>query len=781
MNPARALLRLLGRRLPVTSGALDVEGLIGPVTIHRDRFGVPHVEATTPDDAWFGLGFCQGQDRAFQIETRIRVVRGTLAALVGRDALAVDELSRRVGFARYGEAVLAGMRRHHRSGYEAFAAGVRAGIDRGRGGRVHEFTLLRTRPTPFSAADAVGFLAVQAFALASNWDTELARLRMLALDGPEAVAALHPPYAADLPVSDRPGEAAGRVVDALAGDLARARELFTPGGGSNNWALAGRKTRTGRPLLANDPHLAPVLPAHWYLAHLSTPDWSVTGASLPAVPTFGAGHNQHAAWGVTAGLIDNTDLFMEEVGPDNASVRRGDEFVPCDVRREVIEVRGSDPVTIDVLETDRGPVVGPAFEGAFGALSMSATWLQPDDIGATIDLCRVRSFADLREVYGSWTSVPLNVAFADESDTVGWQLIGSAPVRGRGGGTIPLDASDPETRWKDEPVRFEELPHAVDPPSGFVATANNLPSADGPYLGSDFLDGYRAQRIAESLAERDDWDVATTLRLQLDQQSIPWREMREIVLDALEESSGPAVALLRDWDGVVGPDSPAATIFEVMVAEMCRRVAEAKAPKSSALALGDGFTPLVPFNGLLVRRVSHLVSLLHEQPGGWFDSGWGGFIRDSLGSAIETLIERLGPDPGDWAWGMARPLRLKHPLGIRKPLGKIYDLGPFPHGGDANTVNPAPVDPRDPLRNPDFAIASLRMVVDIGAWENSRFSLPGGQSGNPFSRHYADQLPLWRRGDGVTIAQERSEVTRVARSTLELAPTGERTEGAPDA
>lgn len=773
MNITRSLLRLMGRRLPVTSGSLEVEGLAGPVTIRRDRFGVPHIEATTPDDAWFGLGFCQGQDRAFQIETRIRVVRGTLAALVGGDAFAVDELSRRVGFARYGEAVLAGMRRHHRSGYEAFAAGVRAGVGAGGGGRVHEFTLLRTAPTPFAAADAVGFLAVQAFALASNWDTELARLRMLALDGPEAVAALHPPYPADLPVSDRPGAAAGRVVDALADDLARARELFTPGGGSNNWAIAGSRTKTGRPILANDPHLAPVLPPHWYLAHLATPHWTVTGASLPAVPTFAAGHNQHAAWGVTAGLIDNTDLFIEEVGPDNASVRRGGEFVPCEVRREVIEVRGSEPVTIDVLETDRGPVVGPAFEGPFGALSMSATWLRPDDIGATIDLCQVGSFADLRRVYGPWTSVPLNVAFADESGTIGWQLIGSAPVRGKGGGTIPLEASDPATRWEDDPVPFEELPHAVDPPSGFVATANNLPSADGPYLGSDFLDGYRVQRISELLAERDDWDVAATLRLQLDQHSIPWREMRGVVLGATEDVGGDIVAALRDWDGTVGPDSPGATVFEVLVAEMCRRVAEAKAPASAGLALGGGFTPLVPFSGLLVRRVSHLVALLREQPDGWFATGWGPMIRDALVTTGKILTDRYGPDIGDWAWGQVRPLRLKHPLGARRALQGLYDLGPFPHGGDANTVNPAPVDPRDPLRNPDFAIASLRMVIDVGEWENARFSLPGGQSGNPFSPHYADQLPLWRRGDGLTIAQEPSEVARVARSTLALAPLAE--------
>lgn len=771
MNAARLILRTLGRRLPVTAGTIEVPGLQDRVTLRRDRFGVPHIDATSTADAWFGLGFCQGQDRAFQLETRLRVVRGTLAALVGPEAVPIDELSRRIGFARYGERGLAALDRHHRHGYEAFAAGVRAGVDSGGGGRAHEFVFLRSRPTPYSAADAIGFLAVQSFALASNWDAELARLRMLALDGPEAVAALHPSYPARLPASDRPGAAAIRVVDALAADLARARDLFTPGAGSNNWAIAGARTRSGRPIVANDPHLAPVLPPHWYLAHLRTPSWSVTGASVPGVPSFAAGHNTHAAWGVTAGLIDNTDLFIEEVGPAGDSVRRGSEFVPCEVRHEVIEVKGAEPVEVGVLETDRGPVVGPAFEGPFGALSMSATWLRPESVGATLDLCQVESFTDLRSVYGTWTSVPLNVVFADSSGSIGWQLIGSAPVRGMGGGTIPLHAADPATRWGDEPVPFTELPHLADPPEGFVATANNLPSTDGPYLGSDFLDGYRAQRIAERLTQRSDWDVAAVLAMQLDQVSIPWRELQGAVLEAIEhDAPEPSAGLLRAWDGVVDAKSAGATVFEVLVTEMARRVAEVKAPNSARYALGIGFTPLVPFNGLMVRRVAHLVDLVSTRPAGWFDDGWTAMIRGALDTTNRFLVDRLGQAPEGWAWGKARPLTLKHPLGGRKPLGRIYNLGPFPHGGDANTLNPAPVDPADPLGNPNFAIASLRMAVEIGAWEYARFALPGGQSGNPFSPHYSDQLPLWRRGDGLTIPQAEDEIGRVTKRTLELLP-----------
>lgn len=772
MNFPRALLRLLGRRLPITSGSVAVHGIEQAVTIGRDRFGIPHIEARTELDGWFGLGFCQGQDRAFQLETRLRLVRGTLAALVGEDALPLDRLSRRIDFVGSGRRSLEALDPVAAEKLEAFAAGVRAGVSQGRGGRSHEFVLLRKKPSDFEASDALGFLAVQAFSLASNWDTELARLQMLTLDGPEAVEALHPPYRSDQPVSARPGEAAGRVVDAFADDLARARDLFTAGGGSNNWAVGASKTVSGRPILANDPHLAPILPPHWYLVRLVTPDWTVVGASTPATPGIAVGHNGSAAWGVTAGLIDNTDLFLEEVGPDGRSVRRGDGFVSCEVRREIIEVAGGDDVVIDVLETDRGPIVGPAFEGDMGALSMSATWFESRGAEAMFDFGRITSFDHLHEAFRAWTSLPLNIAYADES-SIGWQLIGSAPIRGTGGGMLPLRAADPGTEWAADPVPYDEIPRVVDPGSGFVATANNLPATDGPYLGSDFLDGYRAARITEALAGRDDWDVAGMLDLQMDFTSIPWREMRDGILGAAAPAGdlGVLVDLLRDWDGRVEPDSTAATVFEVAVAELCRMIAETKAPRSSAYAVGQGFSPLVPFNTLMVRRVSHLVGLLEERPDGWFDDGWDEVIRTAMRRTRDTLIERFGPDPRTWAWGDVRRLTLSHPMGMRPPLDRIWNIGPIRHGGDANTINPSPVDPRDPLAPPAFAISSLRFVVEAGAWDLARFCLPGGQSGNPYSRHYSDQIELWASGDALVIPFGSEAARRTIREHVELIPS----------
>jgi penicillin amidase len=260
--------------------------------------------------------------------------------------------------------------------------------------------------------------------------------------------------------------------------------------------------------------------------------------------------------------------------------------------------------------------------------------------------------------------------------------------------------------------------------------------------------------------------------MQMDRTSLPWREVRGDVLAAASQAGdlGLAVDLLRRWDGVLSPDSAAATLFETFLGVLTKRIAVAKAPNSSQWALGRGFWPLVPLSMFLIKRVSHTVRLLRARPEGWFDDGWDTAIRDALRTAYHDLVSAHGPDPAGWSWGEIRRLTLRHPLGARPPLDRVFNLGPLPHGGDGNTVNPAPVDPNDPTGNPDFAIASLRMVVDVGRWEHSRFVLPGGQSGNPFSRHYDDQLDMWRRGDAFPIAWDEAQVRRSARTTLVLDP-----------
>ncbi|MCA9634925.1 MAG: penicillin acylase family protein [Myxococcales bacterium] len=772
MSRTRQIFRvILGKRAPIVGGEVVVPGIDAEVVIRRDAYGIPYIDAQNDADAWYGLGFCQGQDRGFQLEMLLRLGRGTLAQLLGPKGVGLDRLARRIGFHRLAGAYLEVADRELRRYVEAFAAGINAGIRWGSPRASHEHDLLRGRPTPWTGADVLGVLLLQSFLLASNWDIELARLKVLELDGPEALAALDPAYPEWLPCSAPPGAAAGPALDRLADDLEILRGFIGVGGGSNNWAIAGARTRSGRPIVANDPHLPPMLPAHWYLCHVRTPAWATVGATLAGAPGIAAGHNGVAAWGVTAAHFDNTDLFIVEIGEGGRSVRIGDRWVRCPIRREVIQVKGEAAVVEEVLETPHGPVIGPALQGEFGALTIQATWMRPQPIRGFLEVHRSRDFDHFREILAEWPAMPLNLVYGDVHGTIGWQLVGQVPRRRKGWGTIPLPAADPEVGWEEAPLPYAEMPSCRDPEAGYVATANNRPTPENePFLGVDWLDGYREARISERLAARDDWDVPSTMALQVDQEVIPWRELRPLILAALADRRDlePSRGILDRWDGVASADSAAATIYELLLAALYREIAEAKAPRSFTWMLGRGFTEVVPHSLLCLRRTSHLVKLLREAPP-WFEQGWPALIADALAEVQGRLVRERGRDPSRWRWGEVRPLTLRHPVGDVKAFASIFNLGPIACGGDGNTIAQASPPPLDPLANP-VAIASLRMVVEVGAWEEARFVLPGGNSGNPLSPHYRDMLPLWERGEGVPIAYDPARVREVARETLVLRP-----------
>ena len=774
MNAVRGLMRtVLGKRLPTTKGLIEVAGASGKILIGRDQHGIAYVEAGNDPDAWFGLGFAHGQDRAFQMETLLRVLRGTLSALIGPDVLPLDRLSRRIGFRRSALAQFPNLDDDVRDMLKAYARGAHQGATRGGPKLAHEYTLLKSEPTPYEAADVLALMKLMPFLLASNWDSELMRYKMLAEDGPEAMFALDPTYPEWLPATVPPGVEAGAAIDRLARDL----EVFTAtvglGGGSNNWAIAGDRTESGRPIVANDPHLAPTHPSHWYLARVSTPDWQVAGASLVGAPGFPVGFNGHCAWGVTAGLIDNTDLFVEEIGPDGASIRIGDGFEPCTVHREVIEVKGGETVIEEVLETRHGPIIGPSLSETEAAIALRAVWLDARPVRGLFSIHPATSVDEVRDVFDHWPSLPLNVVSADEAGDIAWQLVGDAPIRKSGSGTLPVAGWIDDNGWMDEMLGIDDLPGAVNPDAGFLATANNKPLVgdEGPFIGYDFIDGYRAARIVERLEEKDDWTVAMAADLQMDRTPIPWREMRASILSntTVDGDARRGLTMLDAWDGVAAIDSSAATVYELFVVEMAQRVVYAKAPKTGEWALGKGMSALTPEGGIFTRRTGHLVRLLADRPDGWFERGWEAEIADALSTVVARLVETRGSDPANWSWGNVRPLTLLHPVGARKPLDGVFNLGPFPWGGDANTISQAAVSFLDPEANSPF-IASMRMVVEVGEWDSNRFVLPGGQSGNPMSPNYSDQLDLYREGGAISIAWSAGARSSAVTKFLELRP-----------
>ncbi|TNF38279.1 MAG: penicillin acylase family protein [Deltaproteobacteria bacterium] len=767
---------VMGRRLPTHQGTIRVAGPDAAIRIRRDRYGVPYIDAETDHDAWFGLGFCHGQDRGGQLEIVKRLLDGTLSAVAGPDTVPLDRLSRRLGLGRAAAAQFAAADADIRAQLDAYAAGINAGVRRGARKLPHELGLLRCAPTPWTGADVQGFCVVITFALAANWDIELVRLRILREHGPEALMALDPTTPEWLHATTPPLERAQGAVDRLAADVSAFTRLMGLGGGSNAWVVAAEKTATGRPILANDPHLMPSAPAQWYLASLRTPRWAAAGATFAGAASLVVGHNGHAAWGVTAAHIDVADFFVEEIGPDGASVREGDAFVPCEVRREEIAVKGKPPVVEEILETPRGPIVSPAFGEDGVALSLSASWLQSRPYRGLLGIHHVRSPDDLRAAFTQSSASNTTVAYADVDGHIAWLAAADVPLRRFGSGTVPLPGWDPRVGW-DGFAPPETLPFVADPKAGFIATANNAPRAnpeEGPFLGLDWLDGYRATTIGTALAARDDWDVAATLALQLDTTSRPWRELRDLLLMLPEADADAArgLALLRAWDGDLGPDTIGGTVFVHLLSELARRIVERHAPRVAAAALGEGATAFLPHNLLVTRRTSHLVRILREQPAGWFERSWPEEIADALATVTRELTKRYGKSPERWAWSQVRPMTLLHPFGDKKPLDALFNVNGVKSRGDATTVAQGAVDPRAPTANP-IGVPTLRSVIDVGAWDEARFVLLGGQSGNPLSPQYADQVPLWERGETLPVYWSEDRIAEAARLTLTLEPEPE--------
>lgn len=751
-------------------GELGVPGLSAPVVIRRDAWGVPHITAENEPDAIFALGFVQAQDRAGQLEILQRVIRGTLAELVGIAGLPVDRLTRRIGFRRAAFAQLDVLDSDVRQALDAFTAGINAGYEHGLRQWPHEFALLKSVPSPWEPVDVLTYVKFMSFQLPSNWDVEIARYLMLRQDGPEAVLALDPvERGLDLRgVSD--AKPAGLTPMML--ELQALEEFLPRGGGSNNWCVAGSRSASGQPLLASDPHLGPNIPNPWYLAHLSTPDWSVAGAAFAGTPVFPIAHNGHACWGVTAGLTDTTDLFIETLSADGRRTREPDgTWHDCELIRERIVVKGGEDVIEDIAVTPRGPIITPLIPGETHALSVKAVWLQPRKLRGFFEGTKARTFEDFRRPFAHWPVLPLNVLYADTGGTIGYQLIGDLPIRSGGSGLLPTPVARGD--WSGF-VPFDDMPHIANPECGFLATANDDPASWCPTrveLGHDFCDPYRAATIREELAKQSRWTAPDFQHLQLNLRSKPWEELRPILLALAPEENDARAALaeLREWDGQVTADSPAAAVFEFFIALMSVRVAQAKARHCWRLAVGgDGQGPF-GFSLLADRRVQHLVHLLQKQPPGWFDS-WSNEISDALGVVIRTLRSEAGPAPPYWAWGHRRLLRLRHALlGRHWLFSRVFNLGPFPMPGDANTIQQAGVRPLKP-NSETHNFPNLRTCFDTANWSNCRFALAGGQSGNPTSPHYDDQFPLWQRGEGIPMPWSEAEVLRAAKNTLMLRP-----------
>ncbi len=783
---------LFRRSLPDRYQEIGLPALDQPVEILRDTWGVPHIFARSERDLFFAQGFVHAQDRLFQMDVNRRVGSGRLSEITGSSGLLLDRIARYYGWTRAIQAQVNGADALVLETMEAYSAGVNAYIESQP--LPPEFALLRYEPGPWGLADTAAIGAVLAWGLSVNWESELLRLQLLQALGPEKAFDMAPlagdRYVPVMPDSGVDEQFARDLVDAYRDTLANL-PVKTPaagkGVGSNNWVVSGDHTASRRPILANDPHLPPTYPALWYENHLLGGAYNVTGFTMPGVPGVVIGHNQQIAWGFTNAFPDVQDVFVERFHRRDPSLYEvNGAWVKADIRDEVIQVRGRKPIVERVRYTRHGPIFSDLLPNEKRAFALR--WTAHSDhnhLRSVLDVNRARDWATFRQGLEAWGFPSQNIVYADVEGNIGYVMPGKVPLRRRGSGLLPVPGWNDAHEW-DGWIPTSELPSLHNPEEGKIVTANNrVHGASYPYLlTGEWLPDYRARRIHQLLEQQPRQTLQMHARMQMDTVSLQAREFLARALPATEhqvvEDSALQFAcrLLAQWDGDMRVDLVAPSLYSGWLIHFSRLVIR----QAVGIQLAEDLFKSSPADTFHADPFLETAVDLAIQ---WLEYGspdWVGDIEPllipALRKTIQLLQRRFGDDPGKWLWGSLHYIRHEHPLRRLPGVGRAWQTKEIPVGGDGCTVNQAEISPHFPP-HPVEIIASCRLILDVGEWDNSLAVLPGGQSGNPASSHYEDGLADWRDGRYHPLLFSRSQIEAAVENILMLMPAAYQDTGVP--
>ncbi|MXW00992.1 MAG: penicillin acylase family protein [Holophagales bacterium] len=756
----------------------EVPGLDAPVEILVDRWGVAHVFAGGQDDLFFAQGWNAARDRLWQIDLWRRRGEGTLSEVFGPRFVEQDKAARLLLYRGDMHAEWLAYASDTKRIVTAWTRGVNAYVDLVLARpelMPPEFEALGYEPSRWTP-EAV--TRIRSHGLLRNATSEFARARFLTEHGAAALALrdryqpdhrLEVPEGLDLAaLSTAPG-----ALDlyrlgtrgARFNDLERGfqTEVDPASQGSNNWALSPRRTATGRPLLANDPHRTQAVPSLRYIVHLSSPDLDLIGAGEPALPGISIGHNGTIAFGLTIFSIDQEDLYVYRTKPGEPDFyeHRGN-WMPMETIEETIPVRGGDARTVELRFTHHGPVLYRNADRDL-AIGLRAAWLEPGMAPylGSIEYIRARNWDQFLAAMNRWGTPSENQVYADTNGNIGWKPGGLAPVRPNWDGLLPVPG-DGRYEWSGY-RDMDELPVEFNPERGWVATANemNLPDGYDVPLGWEWAGPYRRQRIGEVLDAEDAMTVKGAVRLQTDYVSIPARRLHALLGRASPTpEAGPALELLGGWNAELAADSAAAALFEVW----WRRHLDDEVGRRMAAALGAGEDPLPVQDEHLLRMLEEMDPRLGDRPRRARDEA----LLDSLRAAYDDVSKRLGPDPAAWRWGDLHQIELRHPLSAHLPddIRRLADVGPAERGGSGDTVG-------NTSYGADFnqrSGASFRMVIDVGNWDASVAMNNPGQSGDPRSPHYRDLFEPWANDQAFPLLYTRPAILEAAETRIELLP-----------
>ena len=787
----------LTKPLPQTNGTLQLPGLESTVTVIRDANGVPHIFADTPHDLFMAQGYVQAQDRLWQMEFNRHVGHGTLSELFGADVLDKDKFLRTIGLSRAAQNDLANANPATLKYLENYTAGVNAFLATHRDNLPLEFGLIGDVPTDWTTLDTLVWAKVMSYDLGGNYDRELLRAAIQKELGAEALSALVPAYPADGPFiipdnvknfarkpSSQNIAPASPPLDIGSPDfttLIQVNEIFgvmDEGTGSNNWVIDGTKTTTGKPLLANDPHLGIQMPSVWYMnaLHCNTVSeacpFNVAGYTFPGVPGVVLGHNDRVAWGVTNVGPDVQDLYVEKINPANPNqYEYMGAWQDLKIVPETIHVKGAPDVKLDVKVTRHGPIMSDVIKGVTEplALQWTATRETSGLIDAIFQLNAARNWDEFRAALSHWDVPSQNFVYADVDGNIGYQTPGNIPIRAKGDGTIPVPGWTGEYEWTGY-IPYDELPMVFNPSSHYVVTANHqVVSNNYPYLlTQDWSAPYRAERIEQLVNAQEKFSPDDFAKMQGDVYAIPLVKLQGFVKNVPTENflTRRAMDYVNAWDGTMNRDAQGAAILEATFNALVKEL--------FAKRLSAETYKLFETDGSNSRQV---IDLLLDQPQSeWWDDPTtparetrDDRLKVAYAQGVDFLGKLYGDAPPEWKWGRVHTATFAHQFGARKPLDLIFNAGPYPTDGNGFTVTNAGYRVNAD-GYPQRTVSSMRHIMDVTNWDTVRWIHTTGESGQPFSAHYNDLVNKWRAVQYETMPFSRAAVEKSAANTLTLKP-----------
>ena len=768
--------------LPQYSGSKQLPGVDDSVEVFFDEYATPHVFATNEKDLFYVSGYLMARERLFQLSLSAASGRGELSLFIGDDRLSSDIYLRTFGIPFIAKELDKKLDDKTRKLLFAYCQGINDWIDESENNWPIEFRILRSKPIKWKTSDVIAFSRLMAYELQQSWKGEIILGALVEELGIKYAKGLFPNDPDDIMIAT-PYNNMGAFYNKISKEERKIRSLIGMDGtvmGSNSWVINGNKTESGKPILSNDPHLGTKHPSWWYEMHLKGGKFNISGVCLPGMPIPIIGQNENAAWGFTNIMIDDMDFFIEKINPNNPNQYKHDNsWKEITIRKETIKLKSGSDTTITVRSTHHGPIITDIHGSLKNSKKqISMTWsghFISDELPTLIKMATIKNWDDFSDAVKTFSVPGQNIIYADINGNIGWRPAVKIPIRKNAKNLLPRPGEDSAYDWNGF-VPFNEMPFLLNPKKGFIATANNKTIDDSfpYYISNQWASPSRIKRIEEMLKDKTSTNLDYMQEMQMDQKSHLALEIVNHLLKTKSNNNNKWLDkghnILSEWDFIESPNSKGALVYHYILNALLKNIYGDEMNK-----IGENY--LIDFVNQPMVPVRSMISLLRAPNSIWFDDintneveSKSQILEKSIVDGIRLLEKDFGNNDNNWKWSKTHTITQSHAMGSQKILNTLFNfnLGPFPSGGSSASINKAEYKL---LKDFDVAVApSMRRIVDFNNLNETKFILPGGQSGLQNSPHYKDQSELYKLGKYRTTYFDENYIRLNIKNRLVLLP-----------